>query len=204
MEQEVENQRKEITQGERDALMDLEFVKELSDILGCEKEEEKNTKNYPVNSRTELSHHCVDAPREEKYSETIRISCQEAAKVNLHFTFSQKEEKEEQTRIKINVTQEELDKLNESLDETINCFKRTYDIKSGKKLVRKRKIKEILTKKQKKNLVDLLDDKFPKELQNKLQNIAENNLELMNVVGYFSMRLVQFCACPIKFFCEEF
>ena len=103
-----------------------------------------------------------------------------------------------------NTTKLEFDNLDKLLKETVSCFKKTYDIKTGKKLIRKNKIKEILSKKEKKALIELLGDKFPKDVQIKLQKTAEKNLEIMNAVGYFSMRLVQFCVNPIKYFCEEF
>lgn len=111
---------------------------------------------------------------------------------------------DEKSSNRTGVTQKDFDKLDKLLNETVDCFKKAYDIKTGKKLIRKNRIKEILSKKEKKILIDLLGKKFPGDLQLRLEKVAERNLEIMNVVGYFSMRLIQYCASPIKFFCEEF
>lgn len=114
------------------------------------------------------------------------------------------DKEDEQLEESLTVTNEDLNNLDKLLNETVNSFQKVYDIKTGKKLIRKNKIKDILSKKEKKVLIDLLDDQFPKEIQVKLAKTAEKNLEIMNAVGYFSMRLIQFCANPIKYFCEEF
>ena len=116
---------------------------------------------------------------------------------------SEDEEKEEEERASA-VSLKDFKRLNKLLDETVECFKKTYDVKTGKKLIRRNKIKQILTKKEKNLLIKLLGKKFPSDLQFRLEKLAEQNLEIMNVVGYFSMRLIQYCANPIKFFCEEF
>ena len=103
------------------------------------------------------------------------------------------------------ISGEKLKDLNKLLKETVDCFHKAYEVKTGKRLLRKqRKVDIILPRKQKKLLLELVEKEFPKELRRRLQRTAEHNLQIMNAIGCFSMRLVQFCANPIKFFCEEF
>jgi hypothetical protein len=179
---------------ETNAMFDLEIQNEE------EKSHIKNQENQwdqimeEENEKEQLK---KEEKEEEPKKEEIKMHLEEIEKPNLTFR---------PTDDRTNVTKEELDKMDQLMEETVASFKKTYDTKTGKRMIKKNptRNKIILTKKHKKILTELLGEKFPTDVRKRLIGIVERNLELMNILGYFSMRLIQFSASPIKFFCEEF
>lgn len=111
------------------------------------------------------------------------------------------EEEEEDSSSDNEISERDWKIVQKRLDKTVRDFHRALDVKNTKKF---KKGPKLMTVKQRKELTELLDSRFPRPILKRLEQVAAKNFELLDIFSYLSSRVHYFCASPIKFFCEKF